>query len=247
MTYKLMIADDDEQSRITLANCFPWSQVGFEIVFQASDGLSAWEYLQSHPPVDAILCDINMPVMDGLELATRLRELPYAPALILFSGYREFSYAYRALQLGIRFFLLKPIKYEDIIETFSAIRQQLDEKNGISDKIMEESSSQDFISKAQNYIRENYKTVTLTGLSKEFFMNSSYVSQIFKQRTGQNFSEYLTQVRMQKAVQLLATTDEKIYVISAEVGYANTKYFIRAFRRYYRMSPSEYREQNQNT
>lgn len=39
MTYKLMIADDDEQSRITLANCFPWSQVGFEIVFQASDGL----------------------------------------------------------------------------------------------------------------------------------------------------------------------------------------------------------------
>ena len=154
---------------------------------------------------------------------------------------------YRALQLGIRFFLLKPIKYEDIIETFSAIRQQLDEKNGISDEIMEKSSSEDFISKAQNYIRENYKTVTLTSLSKEFFMNSSYVSQIFKQRTGQNFSEYLTQVRMQKAVQLLATTDEKIYVISAEVGYANTKYFIRAFRSYYRMSPSEYREQNQNT
>ena len=110
-----------------------------------------------------------------------------------------------------------------------------------------EKASSKAVKAAIDYIRENYKTVTLTDLSKEFFMNSSYVSQIFKQRTGQNFSEYLTQVRMQKAVQLLATTDEKIYVISAEVGYANTKYFIRAFRSYYRMSPSEYREQNQNT
>lgn len=127
MKYQLLIIDDEFQSRSTLSDCFPWEQVGFELAGQASNGRLAIDFLKKHP-VHVLLCDIYMPVMDGIELARILHTWERPPIIVFFSGYRDFEYARQAIQYGVRFYILKPVKYEDLVQTFSTIRLELDQK-----------------------------------------------------------------------------------------------------------------------
>ena len=69
--YQVIIADDETKIRSGLANLFPWNQLGFEITGSFSNGRDAYDFALSNP-VDLILSDIRMPLMDGLELSERL-------------------------------------------------------------------------------------------------------------------------------------------------------------------------------
>lgn len=91
------------------------------------------------------------------------------------------------------------------------------------------------------YVKNNLRTANLKDLSNQIFMNSCYVSQLYKQKTGRNFSEYLLEMRMKKAAELLVDSSEKIYTIGAMVGYNNAKNFARSFLAYYGKTPTEYR------
>lgn len=244
MKYNLLLVDDEEQSRTTLCNCFPWEQVGFECVAQAHNGKQALDYINSHT-VHVLLCDIQMPVMNGIELAQLLQKEDVAPIIVFFSGYREFEYARKAVQYGVRFYLLKPVKYEDLVETFSLIKLELDKRYPTEQSNNEIDEVQDtFIKNVRKYVKSNLQTANLMDLSSLLFMNSSYVSQLYKQKTGQNFSDYLMEERMKKAGNLLLNTNDKIYTISKMVGYSNAKNFSRSFLSFYGVTPSEYREQN---
>ena len=88
----------------------------------------------------------------------------------------------------------------------------------------------------------NFRTANLKDLSNQLYMNSSYVSQLYKQKTGRNFSDYLLEVRMTKAAELLKSSSPKIYTITSIVGYNNAKNFSRAFLAYYGKTPTEYRD-----
>jgi two-component system response regulator YesN len=86
--------------------------------------------------------------------------------------------------------------------------------------------------------------LTLTRISDYVNYNSSYISRLFKQNMNMNFSEFINEKRMEKAKELLKTTNKKVDVISKEVGFDNSKYFFRVFREATGMSPREYRIQN---
>ncbi len=245
MKYHLLIVDDEEQSRTTLSNCFPWKQVGFERISQASNGKLALDFIKRNE-VHVLLCDIKMPIMNGIELAKELHNWKNPPIIVFFSGYRDFEYARQAMQYGVRFYMLKPIKYEDVIETFSFIKLELDKRFQTID-VKDEDIQDTFVANVRNYVKNNLETANLFDLSTLLFMNSSYVSQLYKQKTGQNFSEYLMEKRMEKAAKLLTSSQEKIYSISKQVGYTNAKNFSRTFMTYYGKTPSEYREQHRDT
>ena len=68
---------------------------------------------------------------------------------------------------------------------------------------------------------------------------------MFKKETGKNYSTYLTEVRMKKAVELLNTTDDKTYVIAGKVGYTEPNYFSYVFKRQFGVSPSRYHKGKQ--
>lgn len=241
MNYKLIIIDDDEQFRTTLCNCFPWDNFGFVLTAQFSNGQDALSYLENNE-VHVILCDIQMPVINGLDMARRLSTKNQNPLLVFISGFRDFDYAYQAIQLGVRYYLLKPLKYEEIVNTFTLIKADLDRSYKVP-TYTSSVQSDDFVEKVKLYIENHLENASLSDLSKELFMNSCYISQLFKQKTDQNFSEYLTQIRMKHAGELLATSSEKIYNIAKQVGYSNPKNFARAFHAYYKLSPTEYRLQ----
>ena len=99
---------------------------------------------------------------------------------------------------------------------------------------------------AVEYIRENYnKDLNMAVVSNHISMNYSLFSCTFKQYTGSNFVNYLKELRIAKAKQLLADTDMKIIEISQTIGYENEKHFMKIFKAECGVSPSEYRKNMQ--
>lgn len=94
-----------------------------------------------------------------------------------------------------------------------------------------------------SYIQGNYKTVTLEDLSKEFHFSIPYLSKLIKSTTGHTFKEMIQTIKLNKAIELLSSSDLKIRDISESVGYENDTHFIRTFKKAFGMSPNQYRNQ----
>ena len=100
----------------------------------------------------------------------------------------------------------------------------------------------DVIKKVQIYIERNYqKNLSQEFLSSLFYINRSYLSTLFRERTGEKFVDYLNDVRIERSKELLISTDRKMYQIAKAVGYDNVKYFFRIFKKREKMTPEEYR------
>lgn len=105
--------------------------------------------------------------------------------------------------------------------------------------------------KAKEYIEAHYKESDLSAdtLCRYLNVSNAYFSTIFKREVGRGFSAYLTKVRLEHAVELLMTTEDKTYVIAEAVGYMEPNYFSYVFKKEYGISPSKYRamrEKEQN-
>ncbi|WP_099468952.1 response regulator [Konateibacter massiliensis] len=104
-------------------------------------------------------------------------------------------------------------------------------------------ASNDVIEKMQIYARRNYyKNLNVEFLSSLFYMSRSYCSHLFKEKTGENFVDFVNQIRIEKAKELLRNTDKKMYQISKSVGYDNVKYFFRIFKKIEGITPEQYRK-----
>lgn len=240
MKYKILVVDDETHSRKSLCTCFPWKQAGFEVTGQCENGQEALAFLKENQ-VHVLLCDICMPKMDGIELSKILNTWKNPPVIVFFSGYRDFEYAQQAVAYGVRFYILKPVQFEKLMEALNTVKLELDRKYHVVEALTNQEDI--FIAKVNAYIEKHLDTANLTELSQHLYMNSSYVSQLYKQKTGRNFSDYLLEVRMEKAAELLRSTPEKIYNISKSVGYGNWKNFSKAFQSYFGLTPSAYRNE----
>jgi two-component system, response regulator YesN len=101
------------------------------------------------------------------------------------------------------------------------------------------------IRKAAAFIRENYsREITLKVVADMVFLNYYYFSQLFKRETGMSFTEYLTQVRMEKAKELLKEVKYKTYEISHMLGYSSSKHFSAIFKKSFGLTPIEYRNKH---
>ena len=100
------------------------------------------------------------------------------------------------------------------------------------------------ITKAQEYIRQNFtKDISLEMAAQQVNISPYYFSKLFKEETGTNFSDYLTDLRIQKATSLLKQDPERnIKEISIESGYSNPNYFSRIFKKVTGMTPTELRD-----
>ena len=94
------------------------------------------------------------------------------------------------------------------------------------------------------YIKENYKKeISLSTAGEALHMNPNYVSQLFKKEAGITFIHYITQLRMEEAVNLLSMTKKPVVEIASEVGYNDYFYFCKTFKKYMGKTPSRYREE----
>jgi two-component system response regulator YesN len=102
-------------------------------------------------------------------------------------------------------------------------------------------SGKELIHVIKKYMDENCDFVTLEGISQTYYINKNYFCSLFKQVTGENFSDYLVNVRMKKAETMLIHSDLKIYEIAGKVGYTDQRYFSQVFRKYHGLRPGEFR------
>lgn len=245
--YNLVIADDEYEIRHGLSSYFPWEDLGFQVISNVSNGKEVIDII-AKLKVDALLCDIRMPIMTGIEVAEILHKNNENVSVVFLSGYKDFTYAQKAIEYGVKNFIVKPTKFSELSEVFTKIKLDLDQKKPelideppLQNNKESEPSNDPVITKIQEYIAANYNSATLEEAANTVYMNPFYVSKYFKQKTGKNFSEYLLEVKMEEAAKLLKDLKYKTYEISEMVGYRNSKNFTRAFRKYFGMTPKEYR------
>ncbi len=123
--YKILIVDDEDIVRDSIASIIDWNSLGFDEVYKAENGITALEIALDVKP-DVVLTDIRMPFMDGLELSARLREQLPSTSIVILSGHDEFKYAKEAMSYGVLDYLLKPIGPESLSEKIAEIKQKLD-------------------------------------------------------------------------------------------------------------------------
>ncbi|KKO53544.1 response regulator [Paenibacillus sp. DMB20] len=113
-------------------------------------------------------------------------------------------------------------------------------------KMEVQSSRQSVIRKVHLFIEKNlHIDASLRAIADEVHMHPTHLSKIYKLETGQSLSEYMMNVRMERAGRMLTETNLKIYEICEGIGYLDPAYFIKVFRKYYGMTPQEYRERHQ--
>lgn len=104
----------------------------------------------------------------------------------------------------------------------------------------------DVVEGIEVYIQHNYhKNLTQDFIASLFYLNRSYLSTLFRQRTGTKFIDYLNAVRIEKSKELLLNSNQKTYQISKAVGYDNPKYFFRIFKKKTGVTPEQFRAARQ--
>jgi two-component system response regulator YesN len=110
---RVLLIDDEKKIIDHLQSVIPWEEMGIDIAGSANNGLQALNLVHALKP-DMVLCDIRMPVMDGLTFLERLREFNVDCEVIMLTGYQDFEYARSAIKLQVRDYILKPINYEEL-------------------------------------------------------------------------------------------------------------------------------------
>ena len=134
--YKLMIVDDEQIEREGMAEFIPWGNYDIELSGTAWNGLDAFEQIQKDPP-DIVLTDIKMPVMDGITLIEKIMENFPDIHIIVLSGYGEYEYTSKAMEYGVRHYILKPCDEEKIVSVLETVKEEIRKKRESREKEQE--------------------------------------------------------------------------------------------------------------
>ena len=118
-----LIVDDENIERQGIKRLINSYALPFQVTL-ASSGKMALDFIRSNA-VDLMLTDVRMPIMDGLQLAEAALNEKANLQIVLISGFSEFEYAKTAMKLGVKDYLLKPVKYEDLVDCLTRIRDRL--------------------------------------------------------------------------------------------------------------------------
>lgn len=131
--YRALIVDDEMAARETLKCLIEWEKVGFEQPVCANNGLEALE-LYKQNRFDVVFTDIEMPLMDGLKLIEKIRELCPQQKIVIISCHENFAYARRAIRMGVEDYLIKDLMDEDELCVHMVnLKSQLEDQTSYSD------------------------------------------------------------------------------------------------------------------
>ncbi len=266
---KIVLVEDEFYIRETLKRVIDWKTEGCEIVDEAASGKQAIDKIRKQHP-DLILLDINLPDINGFEVIERLKQEGEKAKIIIITGYDTFEFAKKAISYGVTDYILKPVMAAELINVIRRVsartREEKKEKMAfqqLTDDICrliplvdaktlknnqqlapEQESKHGLIRKIKQFVEENIgnEELNVDYVSKKLFLNTSYLSHVFKKETEQGLREYIYALRMNHAYDIAVNSEKSLEEIAEEVGYKDAAYFGKCFKKYYGVSISNIRK-----
>lgn len=248
--YKLLVADDETWIRKGIVRMIDCKQHQIAEVFEASTVKQAREIFDREHP-DVVLVDICFPGESGCELGEYIYSQDHRVRIVVISAHPDFSYAQQALRFHASNYLLKPVSKEKLNQTISDCLAELELLEAKSEAVEMPAGNINYSEAAIRQIIEDLdrdcaQKVSLTQLSEKYHISEAYLSHMFKKLTGKSLTNYLAQIRIERASQLITMNmdnPEKFYTIARRVGYEDYQYFVRVFKKVLGVSPREFHGQ----
>ena len=252
---KLLIADDEKLTREGLKNGIAWEELGIDEIRLAHDGRDALRIAETFLP-DIVLTDVRMPHMDGIEMAKALKERFPELSVIFMSGYSDREYLKAAIRLRAVSYVEKPIHLNEVSAAVAAAAKECGEReilhrieaaspelNDTPVPVPRETDST-HVDLIRSYVKAHYSDTALSikAISDHVRLSPSYICTLFKSETGETLNQYITRFRMEKAREALSDPRNKVADIAEEVGFTDSNYFSKAFKKSFGLSPTEFRQ-----
>ncbi len=247
MSYSAIIVDDEPWSLLDIEKSFPFEELGFFVVGAFQDSRRALQAILQSPP-HLVVTDIRMPNLDGLDLVSAMRQNNLETEVLILSGYSEFAYAKQAIRMGVTGYCLKPTDPAEVRDLLAEVKKKLDmaEGNGAEPAVGEALSAENEagFEAMLAHIRAHFEDkLSLGELAPQFALNANYCCSLFAKHVGKTFSQYVTELRIQKACELLKGSEGSLETVAHQVGFTDVFYFSKVFKKQCGLSPSSYRRQ----
>lgn len=258
----LLIVDDEVLAVQGMMQGIDWKQSGIDgEVHVAHDAGHAYGIIESQA-IDVVLCDIEMPGENGIELIRRVKSEYPDIACVFLTCHAKFEFVQEALRLGCEDYILSPAPYEAIAAVISRVAAELlqsrenrelakygrgwlherdrDAENAQGDRRSAEEIAED----TARYILSNLSSgkLSVKSLAERSFINEDYLNRIFKREKGVSINSFIIRERMALAARLLKNPALSVASVAAETGYVNYPYFVTVFKRHYGCTPTQYRQ-----
>lgn len=262
----LLIVNDEPITTKMIREKVDWTALGISQVLCAYSAAQAQEIFENED-VDILLCDIEMPGEDGIELIRWIKGRTLDCDCIFLTCHADFKYAQEAIKLGVMDYLLLPARYEEIAKSVSKAIQRRQERHSheeiykygqkwlntqteeLNKKNGYRCTGDELVAACVAYIQNNLSSMELSvnSLAAQFYMNRVYLNRIFKKTQHVSISQYIINERMKLASQLLKKPSLTLNAVSEGVGYNSYSYFVSAFKKFYGCTPSQYRKDHQSS
>ncbi len=254
--HKVLVVDDEYWIRKGIVSMIDCKAADIGDIFEAKNIKGAMEIYDREKP-DIVLADVCFPSENGCDLGEYIYRDNPEVRIVMISAHADFNYAQRALQFHASNYLVKPVSKERLNGTILECIQQLENRNNLKRglKLVDNQQTQDNFSAevVQDIIshldEDCSQQISLGSLAKYYHISEPYLSTVFKKLTGKNLMNYVMEIRIEKACQLIAMNrsgSDKLYAIAEEVGYDNYQYFSRVFKKTMGISPSEFQMKTQS-
>ncbi len=248
----LLLVDDEDLVRRGIKAFVDFEKLRIDQVLEASNGLQALVMFENND-IQLVLMDINMPKMNGIEVAKEMKALKPQVKIAMLTGYDYFDYAVSALKAGVDDYILKPVSKGDVSDVLSRLIQSLQKDlmksaaNTVVEGLLKASGSE----RERTYqveLRDKVDaqlakpTFSLSVLADQMGFSAGYLSTLFKELFGLPFQEYVLSQRLEKAKLLLLSTNMKNYEVAEMVGFEDVNYFGTRFKKKYGVSPKQYQQ-----
>lgn len=251
--YQLLIVDDEELAIRGIEKGVCWEKLNIEKIFTCNSSEAAEEILQNEE-IHILLSDIELGGSTGIELIEWVKRNQPDVVCIFFTCHAEFEYAQKAIRLGVRDYLLKPVSSDKLerciteaIEVLDAQKSDAEKFSFIEDIVKDnaEEKTNKAVQQVKLYITKNLaQDLRREDLAKLVNFSTSYLSKIFKEHEGISLTEYILDQRIKMSKYLLKVTELSITDVALRTGFTYHSYFTRLFKKYTAYTPQQYREKS---
>ncbi|MEF9969097.1 MAG: response regulator [Ruthenibacterium sp.] len=197
----------------------------------------------NQPQIEAVLAEIRqMLVVNSGKALTQSKTVATALLMVVLKEIGEWQMDTEVLQQRFSVVVRKIQSFETLQEVYEKFRVEI---LILAETVSENQNNQQkkIIAKAKEYIDSHYmnQKLPLQEVAAQVHVSATYLSILFKRECGENFIDYVTALRMEKAQELLRTTDDTTIDIARRVGYANAQYFGLCFKKHFGCSPGQFR------